>query len=574
LLVFGLLAVAFSKRTLDAAQASRPAPARGLVLLLTMGLFASALSGWPISESRFLPQLGGESLGLLGTWPFVLGAAFLLALLIEGWNRLSSGRGSWLGSLPVLALALGGFGFAAYRSFAVSTPQMPIRVTQRELLSGVKSLDFVTLPPQLESGIAAEETTPGEWFAETSRQVITPAIYKEYDVGDKLSLLLPPGTTVAFDVQAVDGPVRLQAAAGAALEGYEDRPESTLHFIRYEVTVNGSTRFDETLRLQGDVPPAERVWRHLEEEGERGLALQPGDRVELSLRAAADASGAPFPNANALPLAELLAVRAGFAGLTLERMEERPRTHSSPDFPNVVFVVMDTLRADRTSTYGYERPTTPALDELANRGLVYENAYSTSSWTWPSTASLLTGLYPSEHGVLSNEACTLSSPLKTVAEAMQVQGWTTAGFACNPLIAANRGYDQGFERFEDVATMTAARDVMPDVMEWLRENSGSRFFLYLQLIDPHTPHDPDPDLIEQFVQATKPDFAAEATTPLERELFAGRDEFDVATYKLGKEDAPKGPDGKPAVDEILSAETQAWLSQIYDASVATGDPEP
>ena len=90
---------------------------------------------------------------------------------------------------------------------------------------------------------------------------------------------------------------------------------------------------------------------------------------------------------------------------------------SSP--ASVVLVTIDTLRADRLSTYGYESPitpdtpTSPNLDRMARAGVVFENAYSTSSWTWPATASLLTGLSPEEHGVVDartsflNEALTM-----------------------------------------------------------------------------------------------------------------------------------------------------------------------
>jgi arylsulfatase A-like enzyme len=71
--------------------------------------------------------------------------------------------------------------------------------------------------------------------------------------------------------------------------------------------------------------------------------------------------------------------------------------------PNLVLVTLDTTRADHLGLYGYERYTSPELDELAKESRVYENAYSTSSWTLPSHASLFTGLYPSSHGARYDE---------------------------------------------------------------------------------------------------------------------------------------------------------------------------
>ena len=77
---------------------------------------------------------------------------------------------------------------------------------------------------------------------------------------------------------------------------------------------------------------------------------------------------------------------------------------------------MDTQRYDRMSCYGYRTLTTPHTDALASRGTLFEEAYSTSSWTWPATASILTGLVPEEHGALSNESCTLALSNTSLAE--------------------------------------------------------------------------------------------------------------------------------------------------------------
>ncbi len=76
-----------------------------------------------------------------------------------------------------------------------------------------------------------------------------------------------------------------------------------------------------------------------------------------------------------------------------------PRRPARPDMPNVVLVVIDTLRADHVSSYGYERKTTPQIDAIAKRGVLFENAITQAPWTAASIASLFTGLYPSVHGL-------------------------------------------------------------------------------------------------------------------------------------------------------------------------------
>src|SRR3990172_5346248 len=107
----------------------------------------------------------------------------------------------------------------------------------------------------------------------------------------------------------------------------------------------------------------------------------------------------------------------------------------------IMLVVIDCLRADHVSCYGYERPTTPTIDSLAQHGLTWRNAHSTSSWTKPSVASLLTGLYPCQHGVLrgvkrskgrtglATDVLACESP--TIAEVLSNSGWRCAAFSNN-----------------------------------------------------------------------------------------------------------------------------------------------
>src|SRR3990172_4509814 len=98
-----------------------------------------------------------------------------------------------------------------------------------------------------------------------------------------------------------------------------------------------------------------------------------------------------------LTLASLLSL----AGLACDRREERPRL--------VVLVSIDTLRADHLGLYGYGRATSPVLDALALESTVFDEAMSTSPWTLPAHATLLTGLYPSRHGLTSHERYLYSS---------------------------------------------------------------------------------------------------------------------------------------------------------------------
>ena len=93
--------------------------------------------------------------------------------------------------------------------------------------------------------------------------------------------------------------------------------------------------------------------------------------------------------------------------------------------PNLLWIVLDTLRADRMSVYGYDRPTTPALEAWAKAGITFDMARSTAPWTLPSHVSMFTGLWPSEHGACVDRSYHRDSP--TLAEHLQAQGYAHGG---------------------------------------------------------------------------------------------------------------------------------------------------
>lgn len=177
-----------------------------------------------------------------------------------------------------------------------------------------------------------------------------------------------------------------------------------------------------------------------------------------------------------------------------QRVYPTPRRQAA-DGPNLLFVLVDTLRADHMSLYGYERPTTPFLEELAAESVVFERAIAPASWTLPSVASLLTGLYPPRHGSVNGEG--LYYGHRTLAERLQEEGFTTVGISANPLIGPRHGFAQGFETFEHVPWQPAAR-VNDRFQRWLRDKDGVQWFAYLHYIDPHDPYAPPEDFEGTF----------------------------------------------------------------------------
>ncbi len=124
-------------------------------------------------------------------------------------------------------------------------------------------------------------------------------------------------------------------------------------------------------------------------------------------------------------------------------------TQNKPPRPNIVLLVLDSVRASQLSCYGYSRPTTPNIDRLAAEGVRFEQAISVGCWTLPVHASLFTGLYPSNHGmVVSKDA--LSPEYPTLAKRLSESGYQTACFSNNAYISEVTGLGSGFETVEDL----------------------------------------------------------------------------------------------------------------------------
>jgi arylsulfatase A-like enzyme len=193
------------------------------------------------------------------------------------------------------------------------------------------------------------------------------------------------------------------------------------------------------------------------------------------------------------------------------------------DRPNVVMIIMDTTRADHISCYGYHKKTTPQIDKLASASTIYKHAYSTSSWTLPSIASIFTGLYPGTHEAnrSADGAFKLADRYLTLAEILSGSGYNTAGYVTCHLLSNSIGLQQGFQTFETVyydysffltqfslgaflntflrmddylifkgyENLGTASQVNRRAIPWLKNNAeAGPFFLMLHYFDPHNPY--------------------------------------------------------------------------------------
>jgi arylsulfatase A-like enzyme len=248
-----------------------------------------------------------------------------------------------------------------------------------------------------------------------------------------------------------------------------------------------------------------------------------------------------------------------------ERWMESRNTARLPDAPanapNVLLIVLDTQRADFLSSYGYPRQTTPFLDSLAARGVLFERAYAGSSWTLPSHAVLMSGRFVFEHSIRTawGETQALDPRHPVLAEVFQRNGYATGGFAANPWYCAPRqGFGRGFLRYRDTSyrleamlrrtgagsrivqylfprlgwyhdTDTRRADVISgDFLSWLDRVRGRPFFAFLNYMEPHGPLLPprefaarfssDPDKLMQRKPVNFLELMKDSTTPEMREM--------------------------------------------------------
>lgn len=167
--------------------------------------------------------------------------------------------------------------------------------------------------------------------------------------------------------------------------------------------------------------------------------------------------------------------------------------------PNVVLVTIDTLRADHVGVYGAS-DATPALDALAREGVRFENAISPVPLTRPAHASLLTGLYPNQHGIRDNLPAGLEPSTPTLATRLGAAGYQTAAFVGSFLLGRGSGFENGFDVFRDGSASGAgdrvgarserrAEEVASEVLEYI-SSARPPFFLWIHFYDPHAPYDP------------------------------------------------------------------------------------
>jgi len=201
------------------------------------------------------------------------------------------------------------------------------------------------------------------------------------------------------------------------------------------------------------------------------------------------------------------------------------REPKRPSRPNVLLISIDTLRADHLGVYGYERPTSPRIDALAEESIVFDAAFTTAPWTLPAHASMLTGLYPEEHGAGHATVFTpLAEDVGTVSERLSAAGYRTIAHVGGGYVGRAYGLDRGFDEWLDRHGATL-ESVLPETLAALSEAGGEPFFLFLHTYGVHGPYK-HPDRFPSFRvpgrSEPKPIWREVASMTLHQHLDLGR----------------------------------------------------
>jgi arylsulfatase A-like enzyme len=301
--------------------------------------------------------------------------------------------------------------------------------------------------------------------------------------GTRRGIVAPPGTVLRARVPLPPDAALRFAVAVAGTRKRDDAAGG----VRFTVAVDGRDVWTRTVNPAGT--RKDRRWF------DERIDLRNAEArdAEVTLTTTAERPGAP------------LAGTAAWNAVRVLRTVRRDRQPPAPERPNVIVLLVDTLRADRLGAYGASPSPTPALDRFAAEGRVFEQSVSQAPWTLPSVASIMTGIHPRSHGVLGRlvaedsdelEAAFLADAFRTLPEHAALGGITTVGLSANPLIGRGTNLVQGFETFVEYGwdrprrNWVGAAEVNARFLAWVRANRDRRFLAYLQYMEPHDPYTP------------------------------------------------------------------------------------
>ena len=170
---------------------------------------------------------------------------------------------------------------------------------------------------------------------------------------------------------------------------------------------------------------------------------------------------------------------------------------------NVVVLLIDTMRARSLKPFNPStRVKTPVLDKVAQEGVVFEACQAPENWTKPSTALVLTSLFPATRGAKTDGAA-LPKGATLLSESLKEAGFKTGSFIANGYVSDKFGFNQGWDHYTNYIRekkSTDAENVFKEAGDWIEQHKEERFFAYVHTIDPHVPYDPSEQFLSMYAK--------------------------------------------------------------------------
>lgn len=231
-----------------------------------------------------------------------------------------------------------------------------------------------------------------------------------------------------------------------------------------------------------------------------------------------------------------------------------------PPRQNVLFITIDTLRADHLGCYGYPRETSPSIDALAERSIVFDNCVSQATSTLPSHASIFTALYPPAHGVIHN-IVGLSEDVPSLVGVFKENGYATGAVISNIVLQSRFGLNQGFQTFDEELDSRElnrlkfrerrADSATDAAISWLQKKGGRPFFLWVHYVDPHGAYYPPSEYRRMFV---------------DDEWYTEEEDLPIAAENFVPKTIPKYQD-------LFGAKNPSYYISQYDGEIRFADDQ-
>jgi arylsulfatase A-like enzyme/Flp pilus assembly protein TadD len=187
------------------------------------------------------------------------------------------------------------------------------------------------------------------------------------------------------------------------------------------------------------------------------------------------------------------------------------RIEAAQESPNVLFIIIDTLRADHLGCYGDKEIKTPNIDSIAKEGTLFQNAITQAPLTFPSHTTMFTSTYPQQSNAWDNGSYRLASSEVTLAQILQDKGYATGAFVSTVVLDAKYGLNRGFQTYDDAIGKNqgdrvikfmdderTADQTAPLAIKWLKDNKDKKFFLWVHFYDPHGIYNPPSPYKEMY----------------------------------------------------------------------------